>query len=247
MLKYLQSKLICLSLKEREMNKKSAKRKRKDLIAKLAMTSALTLGVGAAATMTGQTEVRANSGRVLSLDMTKQEEVDAFAEKLKSEIQKKYQGTGSDVWQRLSLILNGYRGIKGKIEAELKESQQKIQELDEQVNKETQGKQELQKQLEKEKEQLEALKKELETEKAKEAEDIAKLQKEITEKGETISNLQEQLEASGQKVKELEAEKAALQEKLVMQEQAHAEEKAKLQKEIEELKAQIEKLKHCQD
>src|SRR3712207_3318113 len=246
-LKYLQSKLICLSLKEREMNKKSAKRRRKDLIAKLAVTSALTLGVGAAATMTGQTEVRADSGRILGLDMTNQEEVDKFAEKLKSEVQAKYRGSNSDVWQRLSLILNGYRGIKGKIETELKESQQKVQELNNRVESETQEKQKLQEQLDKEKEQLEALKKELETEKAKEAEEADKLQKQIAEKDATISDLQKQLEASNQKVKELEAEKAALQEKLAMQEQAHAEEKAKLQKEIEELKAQIEKLKHCQD
>ncbi|KIQ75673.1 cell surface-anchored protein, partial [Streptococcus equi subsp. zooepidemicus] len=229
------------------MNKKSAKRRRKDLIAKLAVTSALTLGVGVAASMTGQTEVRADGGRILGLDMTNQEEVDKFAEKLKSEVQAKYRGSNSDVWQRLSLILNGYRGIKGKIEAELKESQQKVQELDEQVNKETQGKQELQKQLEKQKEELEALKKELETEKAKEAEEADKLQKQIAEKEATISDLQKQLEASNQKAQALEAEKAALQEKLAMQEQAHAEEKAKLQKEIEDLKAQIEKLKHCQD
>ncbi|HEL0423419.1 TPA: cell surface-anchored protein, partial [Streptococcus equi subsp. zooepidemicus] len=232
MLEYLQSKLICLSSKEREMNKKSARRKRNDIIAKLAMTSALTLGVGAAATMTGQTEAKAEVLYMENLDMRDKAAVEKFANELK-ELVKKKESDHNLAWRKLSLILNGYKNFTQKIETELQASQQKVQELNELISKE--------------KEQLEALKKELETEKAKEAEDIAKLQKEITEKGETISNLQGQLEAFGQKVKELEAEKAALQEKLAMQEQAHAEEKAKLQKEIEDLKAQLEKLKHCQD
>lgn len=231
------------------MNKKSAKRRRKNLITKLAMTSALTLGVGAATTMTGQTEVRANT---LVLNMEDKDAVKKFADELKQYAEK---GQHSQItWQKLSLILDGYKNIRDKIEkdlaateatknlygtqlarteqayqsekakkekleAELQENQQKIQELNAQVDGATKEKQDLQEQLSKEK-------------KAKNAE---------------IAALQEQLEASNQKAQALEAEKAALQEKLAMQEQAHAEEKAKLQKEIDELNAQLEKLKHCQD
>ncbi|HEL1076851.1 TPA: LPXTG cell wall anchor domain-containing protein [Streptococcus equi subsp. zooepidemicus] len=227
------------------MNKKSARRRRKNLITKLAMTSALTLGVGAATTLAGQTEAKAEVLYLETLDMTNKDAVEKFANDLKDLVKRK-QGDNT-AWYKLSLILNGYKGFTQKIETELQASQQKIKELNEQVNKETQGKQDLENQLNKEKEKLESLKKELETEKAKETEEKNRLQKEIAAKDATISELQQQLEASNQKAKALEAEKAALQEKLAMQEQAHAEEKAKLQKEIDELNAQLEKLKHCQD
>ncbi|HEL0221764.1 TPA: cell surface-anchored protein, partial [Streptococcus equi subsp. zooepidemicus] len=227
------------------MNKKSARRRRKNLITKLAMTSALTLGVGAATTLAGQTEAKAEVLYLETLDMTNKDAVEKFANDLKDLVKRK-QGDNT-AWYKLSLILNGYKGFTQKIETELQASQQKIKELNEQVNKETQGKQDLENQLNKEKEELESLKKELETEKAKETEEKNRLQKEIAAKDATISELQQQLEASNQKAKALEAEKAAMQEKLAMQEQAHAEEKAKLQKEIDELNAQLEKLKHCQD
>lgn len=71
------------------MNKKSARRRRKNLITKLAMTSALTLGVGATAVMTEQTEVRAE-GPLYSgtLNMRNKEEVERFAEELKKEVKK---------------------------------------------------------------------------------------------------------------------------------------------------------------
>ncbi|HEL0573101.1 TPA: hypothetical protein TUT07_001894 [Streptococcus equi subsp. zooepidemicus] len=70
------------------MNKKSAKRKRSDIIAKLAMTSALTLGVGAAAVMTEQTEVRADVLYQGSLDMRNKEAVEKFVQELKEEVKK---------------------------------------------------------------------------------------------------------------------------------------------------------------
>ncbi|HEK9175016.1 TPA: cell surface-anchored protein, partial [Streptococcus equi subsp. equi] len=228
------------------MNKKSARRRRKNLITKLAMTSALTLGVGAATTLAGQTEVRADN--ILRLDMTDKEAVEKFANELKNEVHKNYRG--SNTWQKLTLILNGYQNLREQIETELKNSEQKVKELNDKVNSETQGKQELQNQLEKEKEELETLKKELEAEKAKGTGETEKLQKEIEAKNAMISDLQKQLEETKQRVQEFEAEvgklmaeKADLQTKLNEQEQLNA----KLQKEIEDLKAQIEKLKHCQD
>ncbi|HEK9098690.1 TPA: cell surface-anchored protein, partial [Streptococcus equi subsp. zooepidemicus] len=228
------------------MNKKSAKRKRKNLITKLAMTSALTLGVGAAATMTGQTEVRAEAGGLrLSLDMRNNADVKKFVEDLKNELRRNHYDNNTR--HRIFFILEGYQNIKEEIEKNLAIIEQ---------TKEYYGKQlVLTDQLyQSEKAKKEKLEAELEENQQKIQELNAQVDGAAKEKQELQEQLSKEIETSKQRIQELETElkkliteKADLQEKLAMQEQAHAEEKAKLQKEIDELNAQLEKLKHCQD
>lgn len=234
------------------MNKKSAKRRRKNLITKLAMTSALTLGVGAAATLAGQTEVRAE---VLTLNMKDKAKVEEFANKLKDYAKQKK--SGQITLQELSLILDGYRNIREQIEQDLATTEKTKNFYGEQLIL-------TDKLYQSEKEKKEKLEAELQLSQQKIHDLDEKHQKEKLE-------LQAQLEASNQKIKELEmakstaeaeinrltAEKNGLQEKLNNQEKLNAELQAKLakqeelnaklQKEIDELMAQIEKLKHCQD
>lgn len=239
-------------IKGERNEQKSAKRRRKNLITKLAMTSALTLGVGAAATLAGQTEVRAE---VLTLNMKDKAKVEEFANKLKDYAKQKK--SGQITLQELSLILDGYRNIREQIEQDLATTEKTKNFYGEQLIL-------TDKLYQSEKEKKEKLEAELQLSQQKIHDLDEKHQKEKLE-------LQAQLEASNQKIKELEmakstaeaeinrltAEKNGLQEKLNNQEKLNAELQAKLakqeelnaklQKEIDELMAQIEKLKHCQD
>ncbi|SQG16569.1 M-like protein [Streptococcus equi subsp. zooepidemicus] len=231
------------------MNKKSARRRRKNLITKLAMTSALTLGVGATAVMTEQTEVRAE-GPLYSgtLNMRNKEEVERFAEELKKEVKKNQ--NGGTAWQKLTHLLEGYKNLREEIETKLADSEQtrnmygKQLGLTEQAYQSEKAKKEkLEGELQASQQQNQELNAKLDSETKEKQELQEQLRKEKEEKDAALAALQEQLNTANQKVQELEATKADLQAKLSEQEQLNA----KLKEEVADLTAQLEKLKHCQD
>ncbi|HEL0209572.1 TPA: cell surface-anchored protein, partial [Streptococcus equi subsp. zooepidemicus] len=230
------------------MNKKSAKRKRSDIIAKLAMTSALTLGVGAAAVMTEQTEVRADVLYQGSLDMRNKEAVEKFVQELKEEVKKKY--PDGVTRHKISHVLDGYKNIRAEIETKLAAAEHTRDMYGKQLGltekayqSEKAKKEKLEEELQASQQQNQELNAKLDSEVKEKQELQEQLRKEKEEKDAALAALQEQLNTANQKVQELEATKADLQAKLSEQEQLNA----KLKEEVADLTAKLEKLKHCQD